>query len=340
MRSFKRILRTVLAFLLLVALISGGLIACYLRGENFHYQDQRERDRLSGTLDVLAAGASYALMGIHPETLDQAMGVNSYILAGTMLTLPGRMELLRQELPRNPVRLVLLEVSPEALTQDREAVDAHGDMPMLGRITDPGRRWSYFRENIRVREYPQVYYDMVSKGVDSFIALVTGRYATENHSAYKGYYLDTKTDQPIPADDKSLLDLQTIPQEIQPENVEHLRQMVALCRENGATPILITPPQTNYYNCVNGNLDLFQTWFAEFAREQGTVYLNFNLHREKQDLLDDQVDFYDEGHLNQTGAPKFTRLLAEVLTALDRGEDVSARFYSSYADLKALRYGE
>ena len=114
MRSFKKILNTAAIFLLAVILLSAFFIGCYLSGENYYYQDNRERAALSGDITFLTSGASYCLFGVRPDTIDARLGVRCYNLSGTLLTLRGRYELIKAELERNPrAHTVLLEVSPD-----------------------------------------------------------------------------------------------------------------------------------------------------------------------------------------------------------------------------------
>ena len=61
MRSFKRVCKSVLAFLLVIALVSAMLAGFYLHTEYYYYQDFKERGDLTGTLDTLYCGASFAL---------------------------------------------------------------------------------------------------------------------------------------------------------------------------------------------------------------------------------------------------------------------------------------
>ena len=115
MRNFKRILKTVSLFLAVIIVLSVVFGALYLRGENYDYQDYRERDALAGELTMLINGASYVMYGIDPDVLDAYLGANvhSYNLTTSMLTLEGRYALLKKELERNPVKTVILEVSPD-----------------------------------------------------------------------------------------------------------------------------------------------------------------------------------------------------------------------------------
>ena len=337
MRSFKvllKILRTAVVFLLTVSLLSAFFIACYLRGENFHYQDERERTELSGDVTLLITGASYALFGIRADVINDCLGVNAYNLSGTLLTLRGRYELLQEELERNPkVHTVILEVSPDTLLRDRAEEGPKGDLPMLGRITDVGRRWDYFRAAFTVSEWPEVYYDLVSKGIDAAIRLVNGTYTTKNEYMVFGYYVNQKPDKPIDDNYREVYHVHALPEEILPENVEWLEKLIALCREHGATPYLIAVPQSKYYNCLYRNLDYFETWFRDFAAEQEVAYFNFNLARSKLELLPDETCFYDDTHLNALGGEVFSKMLADVIHACYHGKDRSYAFYSDYEAL-------
>ncbi len=333
MRSFKRFLKTVGIFLLIVAILSSFFISCYLKGENFHYQDARERDALSGKLDFLLCGASYTLFGMRPDILTEQMGVNAYSLAGTLLTLRGRYELLQQELARNQVDIVVLEVSPDTLLRDRAEEGPKGDLPMLGRITDAGERWCYFREAFRVTEWPEVYYDLVSKGMDSALRLLNGTYTTENQITVRGYYENHNPQKYIPNNYRDLYNVQSLPEQVIPENVAWLEKMVELCREYGATPYLITAPQSKYYNCVFANLDYYESWYRSFAAEHQIPYYNFNLAKNKLELLPDETCFYDETHLNTKGGEIFTRMMWDIILHHQQGRDNGFYFYNSYEEL-------
>ncbi len=336
MRNFKKILKSVGAFLLAVCLLSAFFIACYLKGENFHYQDAREREALAGQVNFLSAGASYTLFGIRPDILDARMGVKSYNLAGTLLTLRGRYVLLEQELARNPVETVVLEVSPDTLLRQREEEGPKGDLPMLGRIERGSVRWRYFREAFSPAEWPEVYYDMTSKGIESALRLVTGSYRQENDIMRAGYYVNTKPDCEIPAADESAFHIQSLPEQVVEENVAWLEKTVELCQSWGAEVWLITVPQTEYYNNAYVNLDYYQQWFTEFAASHSLRYYNFNLAKDKLSLLPDQGCFYDDTHLNTRGGEVFTEMLAEVLENDRNGVDNSQRFYGSYEELTQM----
>ena len=331
MQSFKRILKTVSIFLAVVIVLSIGFGALYFRGENYDYQDYRERDALAGKLTVLINGASYVMYGVDPEVLDHSLGVNSYNLTTSMLTLEGRYTLLAKELARNPVHTVILEVSPDTVIRNRAEEVPEGDLHMLGKLGTAAERWAYFKDNFYLSEYPLAYYDAVSRGMESAFALLTGRYQKENTVARKGFYYTDNEKRPIPTDYRNIYHVHSFPDvsEIPEENVKGLERLLDLCRENGATPILISIPNSKAYNCMYANLDDYDRWYQEFAASHDVKYVNFNRHKEKLTLLPDETCFYDETHLNQEGAAVFSKMLSVVVRDIWNGKSYEWMFYKS-----------
>ena len=333
MRNFKAILRKTVLFLLCVILLSVLFAELYFRGENYDYQDAVERDELAGQLTVLTTGASYVLFGVQPDILDETLSVRSCNVTGTLLTAAGRRELLKKELERNPVELVLLEVNPDTLTRNRAQEGPEGDLPILARLSNAKERFSYLKEAFSVSEYPMVYYDVVSRGIESGWRMLTGSYRKENREIVRGYYYNRRPDMELETDYADLYRLRKLSEEILPENVQELEDLIALCRENGAEVILITLPQSKMYNCMYANLDVFQTWISDFAEANDLPYFNFNLSRQKLDLLPDDGCFYDETHLNREGSERFTKLLGETIRDYLDGKNLTSRFYRDYAHL-------
>ena len=336
MRNFKRILKTVSLFLAVIIVLSVVFGALYLRGENYDYQDYRERDALAGELTMLINGASYVMYGIDPDVLDAYLGANvrSYNLTTSMLTLEGRYALLKKELERNPVKTVILEVSPDTVTRDRSAEVPEGDLHMLGKFGTASERFQYFKDNFYLSEYPLAYYDVVSKGMESAIALLTGRYQKVNTVARKGFYYTLNEKRPIPTDYRAVRYVHRFPDEIPEENVKGLERLLDLCREHGALPILISVPNSKAYNIMYANLDDYDRWFQDFAASHNVVYVNFNRHKEKLNLLPDETCFYDETHLNMEGAAIFTEMLGSIISNIWYGQNYDWQFFKTIREIE------
>ena len=329
MHSIKKILKTAGLFLLLVALLSTGLAALYFHGECFFYQDAREREALSGSVSLLGCGSSNMYFGFRPDVMDAALGGKSYNLSGLLVSMGGRLELLKLELARNPVRTVLLEVSAETLVRDRAEEGTEGDLQILGRL-DGKERLNFFLHNFSLSEYPAVYYDVVSKGIDNALRLVNGSFQTRNGFLHNGYYPNAQKNVYISTWVLENYHTASLSTAIRPENVEALKQIAALCREQGAELILINTPKSEFYDARYDNLDYFRAWYTGFAAAQHIDYYDCNLYREKHKLLDDQEHFGDETHLSDSGAELFTGFLADILAARARGENLEPLFYADY----------
>ena len=328
MHSFRKILKTVSIFLLLVVLFSVGFGALYFNGEFYQYQDAAERESLSGSVTLLACGASYMMFGFQPELFDELYPSLSYNLSGIRLTMQGRCELLRLEMERNPVKTVLLEVSSDTVTRTREGDGVEGDLLVLGRLRGADRL-RYFFQSFSVSEYPAVYYDVVSRGIENAEALLRGEYRQSNTTLIRGYYRNLDADY-ISQYYKSYYHAQSLEETIQQENVDGLKQIAALCREHGAELILLDMPKSEYYNSKYDNHQYFHDWFARFADEEGIAYYDFNLYCGKWTLLPDQECFGDETHLGEEGARRFTVYLAEFLNRVANGEETSSDFYVDF----------
>lgn len=335
MRNFRKILKTVGVFLLVAALFSVLFAETYLHGENFDYQDTAERDRLAGSVTMLISGASYTMFGIQPEILNQRLGVSCYNVAGTLLTMEGRYTLLKKELERNPVETVILEVSVDTLIRDRSKEGPEGDLPILGKLSGVRERLSYIGQAFSISEYPMVYYDLVSKGMESVWLAVTGKFHKNNTEMKLGFLPVKKESYKLPDNYGEIFHSAALTEQIVPENAQGLERLIALCRANDANVILVVTPKSQYYNCMYSNLDVFDNWFRDFAEQHGVRYLNFNLEKDKLSLLPDRGSYYDEAHLNGHGSEVFTGMLAERISDIQQGVDYQNLFYSSYSELEA-----
>lgn len=329
MHSFKRILKTVGIFLLMVCVLSVGFGVLYFQGECHLYQDAREREALSGSVELVACGASYMFFGFQPEVFDQGHEGVSYNLSGLRLTMEGRYELLRLELERNPIRTVLLEVSSDTLARTRATDGVEGDLQVLGRLTGK-ERLRYFFQCFSVSEYPAVYYDAVYRGIENAAALLKGNYQKYNPYLIRGYFANVQSGIYISPYFKTYYHTEHLEETVQQEDIDGLKAIAALCREHGAELILVDMPKTEFYNCKYDNHQFFHDWFAAFAAEEGISFYDFNLYKWKWALVSDLDSFGDETHLIDYGARRFSEYLADFLTRRERGEELSQEFYADW----------
>lgn len=334
MHNFKQAFKTTFCFLLTIAVISFGLMELYFKTANYYYQDSEIREELAGTIDYAISGASHGMRAFNSAIIDDKLNVNSYNLCGSRMTMKGRYDILKEELERNPVRTVIVEVSYDAMSRDRKEEGPEGDIYMLGRINGIPERLKFFFSTFYPSEYPRMYYDTLSRGCYGIVCAINGQFKTAQTATVQGYYPYSEPDLGVPALTESLYDSEELDTSICDYNREYLNKILDLCEEHGVKTILATTPLSEYtiYRC--SNLDEFYNYYSELAEERNIAYYDFNLLKNKTDLFKDDVSFYDEAHLNNTGADTFTSILCDTLLKADNGENVKDNFYSSYQEKK------
>ena len=335
MSNFKKAVCATLALVLLALLLSAGLVAYYYHRGVYTYEDARVRKGLAGQLDLLICGASAGQVSINPDTLDAALGTRSYNLGSPRLLLHARTYLLQKELERNPIKTVLLEVSLDVLSQDDGQTDyARGEARMLTRLDSLSERVAYCKTFLPARNFMQLYAVSVRYGVESLLARLTGTTA-KIFKPIRGYRENAPHDMTLaPERSEILRDSQSLPQP-KAENLAELQKMADLCREHGArTIVVVTPTPYSYHWKIDNEEEAFGV-LREFCSRNGFLLLNFDLDRERAAYYSDAESFADDYHMSAIGAPVFSPRLAETLKRVFAGEDVSAMFYDSYAEMEA-----
>lgn len=333
MRSFKQVLKalTVLvAFILTVALITEAVCAPYLYGTAFYYQDGKVRDSMAGTLDLLVSGASQAQRAVSPAVLDSELGCNSYNLSTPTLSMEGKYILLKKELERNPVKTVIIELCYDTIARDRDEVGPEGDHYALGRFTNPLERYAYFFRTARIGEYGEIYNELIKRSMTARERVKKG---TGNRAARayddKGFVpLDT-----LPIEMPDELFSEKISTELSEENIYFFNKTVELCKSKDIEVYVISTPLSNGAIASYDALDTIQTEYRKMCDRLGVPFYNFSLYRGKTELFPDWYAFCDRNHVGIEKADEFTALVADVIKKARAGDDVSALFYDSYAQL-------
>ena len=95
-------------------------------------------------------------------------------------------------------------------------------------------------------------------------------------------------------------------------SLDSVREMVALCRENGVTPIFITTPYTRAYS--GGMPEMLLNAFYEavnsLSEELSVPYFDYSKDTRFSDAM-----FEDSDHLNTQGAELFMQIISEEILA-------------------------
>ncbi len=337
MRNFRKTLLTIVLFIVLAAVFSGVIMTLYFRGENYAYQDIRERDALSGTLDFAVSGSSHGMTSLIPDILDEELDVDSYNLSIPSATMRDRYELLQLELARNPVDTVVIELSHDALTRTSEERDIEGALYLFAKLK-PRERMRYFFQVVSPSDYDVAYSNFMERGLQCLKDLFTGTWTAWNHTSDKGYaplFEGTADKSWIAEDYTAHYNLYEYGTEQIESEVEWLDRLLDLCEENDVEVFLTTVVVSETEICENSNFDEITGWYRQIAEERGLRYIDFNLYKEHYEMFSDEEDFNDSIHLSVAGAKKFSALFSGVYAEIRNGEDVSDQFYDSYEELEA-----
>lgn len=330
MHNFKKALRTSLIFLLLVALISAVIIYPYFYSETFQFQDGYVRDGLAGSLDLILCGSSQTVRGISPAILDDRLGCNSYSISSPLMTLKARYTILKKELDRNDVNLVILELCYDTMVRDRDVVGLEGDLYMMGRFTNFSDRLSYFLSAARLEEYADFYYNLLDMGLTSWKSWGSRSIGTSLTYRDKGFY--PMNSVPIKMIPQEKFHQEAILTEVVEENLKYLEKILALCQERDIPIIMIATPLADAAIMSYDSLDVIHDFLTGISQKWDCPYYNFNLYKGKSTLFPDSDAYCDRNHLSLSGAEAFTGLLAEVVQDSLEGKDLSHLFHASYTE--------
>ena len=328
MRDFKRTLRNVGLFLLIILVLTMASPIYYLFFATTHlYYDVDQRDSLAGQIDTFVTGASHIMYCFDPDQYDAAMGTVSYNLAGVLMSMQGRYELLEQEFQRNPVDTLILEMSLDTLTR-KESYHVEGDMTLLPRLGSAGTKIRYFFQNFRPDEYDDAWSIAFANGLGD---MVYDKSLDGNRGLYPSQPAVSQALTPEQIREQyRLLPIPTDPHE---KELYWMDQIFRLCEEHGVRVIMITTPLPQSTIIRYDGYDQIWQMYDAIAREHGCLYIDFNLDPASKELFPDESAFYDQFHLVNGAAAAFTDLLTETIRQYDAGIDIFADDYASYEEL-------
>ena len=334
MRSFKRALLAVLAFLACAALLSALLCLPLMTGRS-GYDDSLRRRELAGQLDLLISGASYGANGFVPDVIDASCGSRSYNLSCFRASMEGRYALLEQELERNPVRTVVMEISADSFTRDPAGEHGKGEATTIARLDGAENKLRYACKTLSLSDggYDNVYSMILGYGVHGWLGMLRGR--SDGVAENRGWWSFPAADVTLSAElAASGFGSEVLDNTWVPALTETFGAIVDLCRAHNAELLVVVTPLSDGQLWCTAGLDDFRAQLLALCRENGCDCLDFNLFRDRGSYLSDAVSYMDRSHLADEGAAAFSRMFGETLLARENG-DVSALFYDSYAEALA-----
>lgn len=336
MRNFKKALCSVLAVLLCFCLLTAAIVFPYYAWGTYPYQDARARGDLAGQFDLLVSSASQGLRAIDPRALDDALGCTSYDLGAPLQTMYGRYLFLKEELDRNPVEMVIVELSYDALTRSYSSgYGLEGSIYQLGRSDRLDLWLGYFFKQVPPADWAQLLYDTMDRGFRTWRQLLAGELVPPKHYETHGFWPGLES-TPMPGPESYQKDYRTeaLATEPQEDNLYWLDQCFALCQGRDVQVVVIATPLSEYMLWSTSGFDEILATHQAICEKWGVPFYDFNLKKDKLERYPEGTAYFDQHHLCEASARDFPYDLAEVLAS----EDPGALFYGSYEQAIHARF--
>ena len=302
--------------------------------------------------DTIIVGTSQGLKGINPEYLDPALGSSSYNMSTNMQSLASSREIIREAAETKAIKRVLLVIDHEVLSlrraDSRRAEQAlwmararsesfPDNLKTIGSfVTNPVwiktsasltflTPWVYNRSTDLKRNVRE---KLAGKVLDD-----TGHRLSNGYEPGEGvvdqsiHFITLREAATWDAEEP---DLTFHSLELRQGNEKILQEICEFCKENGIELTAVVVPYPNYLNIYRlTDYAMIRDALTELFDAYGFSYLDFNLTKESAFSLSD-TDFQDVGHLNSSGAKKFSRFLGAILKRQEEEEVISDLFYDPW----------
>lgn len=321
MRNFKKVL-TVVGIIALLAVVVWAsdfiLYPCTFMRNDIHAIS-------TNTYDDVYVGTSHGKMNIDPETIEKISGRTGHNLCvgGEYPEDVLYMTKLMIEKKHAPKRIIY-EVSPGYFVREKE--EGNNYLLFYHEFPVSISKLEYFKAsllkcNFRTMFFPWYEYDLsyeLGHAKENIQKKLSGNYSAEGFATEKQKYHESGFIEkfPVEVDEEDVSDVdEWFPEDIVEKNMQDLKEMIKLCRDNNIEFIAITTPLADaaFEESKNGN-DALNNYYSDFFSKEGVEYINFN-YGSYYDMTEHGLDSYTDmdGHMNGDAARRFSATLEDIL---------------------------
>ena len=277
------------------------------------------------TFDDVFVGTSHGKMNIDPETMEAVSGRKGHNLCvgGEYPEDALYMTKLMIEKGHAPKRLVY-EVSPGYFVREKE--EGNNYLLFYHEFPITVSKLQYFKasllkSNFRTLFFPWYEYAL-SYELENVNKTVTKKinhdfsengFATDTQEYHSSGFIErypvdlTDTDEEYPDE--------WYPEDIVEKNMQDLKELIKVCKENNITFVAITTPLSDdTFEEISDGCDALNDYYKDFFDKEGVPYINFNYGEYYNISAHDIESFTDlDGHMNGDAAKEFSKVLAGVL---------------------------
>lgn len=334
MRDSKKACKFTAIFLIPICLMSVLLIKTgSVRLEQ--HNDVKIREAYAGKIDYLFNGASHVKAGFDTRIIDKQLGTESYNLSGDSLSWKGRYYLLKEELGRNPVKTVAVEMS---LNDFPTKAKIEYILYTLPRITDGKAKLDIFSDGCSIGNLIKMYNLLTEFGYNVLKDKFNNDFKNKNlyDDYFKGFAEVETNDIRLPDSEVAqAYNSEETDTSVRKENLKYFKKSMDLCKEKGVQIIFVVTPLADSMIWKYSNFDFALSELRNICKDYSDLFVDFNLLKERYDLWNETDCFKNEDHLSPKGAAVFSEVYCDVMKKMESGEDISDMFYTSYEEMKA-----
>lgn len=324
MRKRELLFRSIIVMIVLCAALG---VTSYILRKDEAYAKNQEFYEEDDTYDVLFFGSSHSVMGVLPMELWNDYGITSYNLSNGGQRLAVDYWLLKEALEHQTPSLVVIDTyttNVDAKYDDSLISSIHEslDSMPLSKTKIEAVYDTFPEENRAEFLVPFSVYHNRWESISQESFQKTKSY---QKGAYENGALATLLVTPMERMDTTIDTSVEVPETV---NLEYLRKSIELCREKDIPVLLIMTPHNE------------ETYFDECVNAANMVASEYNvpfINGLWLDVIDTQTDLRDAGHLNGSGARKWTDYLGAYITenygiADKRADEAYAAWNSDYVN--------
>ena len=334
MQDFKKALVASVSLLLCAVLFCLVIIEPSMHSEQYSYYDSKARSAMSGNINYIFNGASHLQTGVNVSIIDKKLNCNSYNLSGSAISWCGRVALLKEEIDRNPVETVVIELSYNTFSRYDKI---EGDLRVIPRLNTIAKRVQFLFENTNPSSFNTILGYLLSDGKKWWKDTLLGN-SNDMEMDYenKGYVYTEPEDLTVQSKDVcEKYNSSSLSLDFKNDNIDDFNEMVRLCKDRNIDIKFIIIPVSDNMIWEFDNWDEFYDKMVSIVENVDGELYDFNLLKSRYVLFNDKESFRDTQHMSKSGAVTFSETYCEIMKKIDSGEDVSNMFYSTYSEMKS-----
>jgi len=269
-------------------------------------------------IDVLIMGNSHAYTALDAKCMSEALDKNIYVLGSGSQNMEMTYETLKFVLKHKKPQCIVLEAyctyvdSKELLQTERignmmryfDGVDNYVNKAELVVNT---YQWNRIPEGIFQMMRPTNMWTRWEFARNNMVEADTHGYNALETQAFSNVSVQERERECAKSYEEAVC------RELTAYNYESLKKFLKLTEENGIEVWLVNAP--NMLSEISSAMKYLEEICAEYSHVTYVDDMHFNM----VEMGLEEVDFYDEGHLNRRGAEKFTKFFANLLAQREFG---------------------